>query len=176
MLSCIRAIECYWGNLPSVLAYFKGWNNLCKSYGHFASTFWALEAHWQFWNGCWAIDKPYCVWPTILFFKLTMQNHAQTTILPPHDCNPTTRLWAIFGTNGILNHWLSKWFKMAKIFTIMVLGNMEDECTFSNIFLHEIKIPKSFDYALGSHCADVCIDFLHLGNLPIFHNNVHLEG
>jgi hypothetical protein len=57
----------------------------------------------------------------------------------------------------------------------MVLGNMEDERTFSNLFLHEIKVPKLFDCALGSHCANVCIEVLHLGNLPILHNNVHLE-
>jgi hypothetical protein len=57
----------------------------------------------------------------------------------------------------------------------MVLGNMEDECTFSNLFLHEIKVLKLFDYALGSHSANVCIEVLHLGNFPILHNNVHLE-
>jgi hypothetical protein len=57
----------------------------------------------------------------------------------------------------------------------MVLGNMEDEHTFSIPFLHEIKVPKLFDYALGSHCVDICIKVLLLGNLPILQNNVHLE-
>ncbi len=69
MLPCVRVIEWHWGNLPSALVHSKSWNNLSKSYGHFASTFWALEAHWQFWNGCWAIDKPCCVLPIILIFQ-----------------------------------------------------------------------------------------------------------
>jgi hypothetical protein len=82
---------------------------------------------------------------------------------PPHDCNPTTRLGTRLGIRGF------------KICTIMVLGNMDDEHTFSNLFLHEIKVLKLFDYALGSHCVDVYIKILHLGNLPILHNNVQLD-
>jgi hypothetical protein len=150
MLPCVRVIEWHWGNLPSSLVYFKSWNNLSKSYGHFASTFWALEVHWQFWNGCWAIDKPCCVWPIILIFQAyNVESCSSYHVASPHDCNPATRLGARPRIRGF------------KICTIMVLGNMEDEHTFSNLFLHEIKVPKPFDYALGSHCVHVCIKVLH---------------
>ncbi len=39
-----------------------------------------------------------------------MQNHAQVAMLPPHDYNPTTRLWVKLETSGILNQQLYKWF------------------------------------------------------------------
>jgi hypothetical protein len=58
-----------------------------------------------------------------------MQNHAQSTMLPPHDYNPITCLWERLGFNVILNHHLSKWFKLAKLCMVMVLGNMENERT-----------------------------------------------
>jgi hypothetical protein len=71
-----------------------------------------------------------------------MQNHAQATMLPPHDYNPTTRLWVKLGTSGILNYQLYKWFEMAKICTIMVLGNVEDEWTFSNLSFMKSKLQN----------------------------------
>jgi len=58
-----------------------------------------------------------------------MQNHAQSTMLPPHDCNPTTHLWERLGSNVILNHHLFIWFKLAK-FCMVVLDNMEMNALF----------------------------------------------
>jgi hypothetical protein len=62
-----------------------------------------------------------------------MQNHAQSTMLPPRDCNPTTRLWERLGSSVILNHQHFEWFKLAKFCMVMVLDSMEDERTFSNL-------------------------------------------
>jgi hypothetical protein len=69
-----------------------------------------------------------------------MQNHAQSTMLPPCDCNPTTHLWERLGFNVILNHHLFGWFKLAKFCMVTVLDNMEDERTFSNLAFIKTKL------------------------------------
>jgi hypothetical protein len=74
------------------------------------------------------------------FFKLTMQNHCQATMLLPLDYNPTTHLWERLGHNGILNHRLLEWFKFVKLCMVMVLGNVKDEHTFSNLVLMKSKL------------------------------------
>ncbi len=76
------------------------------------------------------------------FFKLTMLNHFQDAMLPQNDVNPTTRLWERIVPNGILNHKLFKWFKMAKLCNVIMLGNMEDECTFSNLAFMKTKFQN----------------------------------
>jgi hypothetical protein len=62
-----------------------------------------------------------------------MQNQAQFAMLPPHDYNLATHLWERLGSSVILNHHLSEWFKLTKLCMVMVLGSMEDECTFSSL-------------------------------------------
>jgi len=69
-----------------------------------------------------------------------MQNHAQSTMLPPCDYNPTTHLWERLGSSVILNHHLFGWFKQAKFWMVMVLGSMEDERIFSNLALIKTKL------------------------------------
>jgi len=76
----------------------------------------------------------------LAFFKLMIQNHCQATMLLPLDCNPTTRLWERLGLNGILNHQLSKWFKFVELCMVMVLGNVKDEHTFSNLVFMKSKL------------------------------------
>jgi hypothetical protein len=71
-----------------------------------------------------------------------MQNHAQSTMLPPHDCNPITCLWERLRSNVTLNHRLSKWFKIAKLCMVIVLGNLEDESTFSNLTFIKTKLQN----------------------------------
>jgi hypothetical protein len=53
-----------------------------------------------------ALISPLILNQQIIFFKLTMQNHVQSTMLPPHDCNPTTQLWERLGITRILTHLL----------------------------------------------------------------------
>ncbi len=81
------------------------------------------------------------------FLKLTMHNHAQSAMLPPHDCNLTTHLWERIGSNVILNHHMFEWFKLVKLCMVMVLGNMEDERTFSNMAF----IKKKLQNCLTTH-------------------------
>lgn len=49
-------------------------------------------------------------------------------------------LWERFGSIGILNNSLSKWFKLVKICMVMVLGSVKDQCTFLNIVLMKTKL------------------------------------
>jgi hypothetical protein len=48
-------------------------------------------------------------------------------------CNPTTKLWGCLISNAIVVEKLSKFLKLVEIAIVMVLGNMEDERTFSMI-------------------------------------------
>jgi hypothetical protein len=49
-------------------------------------------------------------------------------------------LWERFGSTRILNNRLFKWFKLVKIFMVMVLANVKDECTFLNIAFMKTKL------------------------------------
>jgi hypothetical protein len=69
-----------------------------------------------------------------------MQNHCQATMLLPLDCNPTMHLWKRLGPSGILNHQLSEWFKFVEFCMMMVLGNVKDEHTFSNLVFMKSKL------------------------------------
>jgi len=77
-----------------------------------------------------------------MFFQMTMKNHAQFAMLPPHDYNIATHLWERLGSNVILNHHLFDWFKLTKLGMVMVLGSMEDECTFSNLAFIKTKLQN----------------------------------
>jgi len=54
-------------------------------------------------------------------------------MLPPHDCNPTTRLWERFASSAIVSQRLLEWFKLVQLCMVMIIGNVEDERTFSNM-------------------------------------------
>jgi len=84
-----------------------------------------------------------------------MQNHAQPTMLPPHDYNPITCLWERLGSNVTLNHCFSEWFKLAKLCMVMVLGNVEDEHIFSNLTFIKTKLRNRLT-TFGPYCLDVC--------------------
>jgi hypothetical protein len=49
-------------------------------------------------------------------------------------------LWERFGSTGIVNNHLSKWFKLVKICMVMILGSVKDECTFLNIAFMKTKL------------------------------------
>lgn len=55
-------------------------------------------------------------------------------MLPLNNCNPTTRLWERFASSGVLNQQLSKlWFKLVDLCMVMVMENVEDELSLSNL-------------------------------------------
>lgn len=74
------------------------------------------------------------------FLKSTMQNHCQATMLPPHDYNPTTRLWERINFSAILNHHMSQWFVLTKM--SMSMGNVEDKHIFSNLAFIKSKLQN----------------------------------
>jgi hypothetical protein len=69
-----------------------------------------------------------------------MQNHCQITMLLPLDCNPTARLWERLGPSGILNHRFLELFKFVELCMVMVLGNVKNEHTFSNLVFMKSKL------------------------------------
>jgi hypothetical protein len=73
-------------------------------------------------------------------FKLTMLNHCQDAMSSQNDVNMTTRLWERIVPSGNLNQKFTKWFKMAKLCNVLMLGNVEDECTFSNLAFIKTKL------------------------------------
>jgi hypothetical protein len=58
---------------------------------------------------------------------------------------------------------------------VMVLGNLEDEWTFSNLSFMKLKLQNRFIMRLDLCCVDVCTQVLLLGNIPILHSNMRLE-
>lgn len=44
-------------------------------------------------------------------------------MVPPHDSNPTTKMWERLVSNVNCNHHPSKWFKLVNIYVVMVIGN-----------------------------------------------------
>jgi hypothetical protein len=59
--------------------------------------------------------------------KLTMKSNAHVAIAKLIDMNLLTRLWHIFLASRLLVCYFPKYFKLAKITMVQVLGNMEDE-------------------------------------------------
>ncbi len=101
------------------------------------------------------------------FFKLTMQNHCQVTMLPPHYYNPTTRLWERIDFNAILNHCMSQLFILTKM--CMFMGSVGDKHTFSNLAFIKSKLQNW----LGPHLdlvVQMYVQKLHPGHFPILHS------
>jgi hypothetical protein len=61
-------------------------------------------------------------------------------MLLPHDCNPTTRLWGRFASSAVVSQWFSERFKLVQLYMVMIIDNVEDERTFSNLFFMKNKL------------------------------------
>jgi hypothetical protein len=68
------------------------------------------------------------------FFKVTMLANSATTMKPPLDCNPCSRMWALLTTNQIICSKLLEWLKLVELSMVMVLSTVEDERHFSICF------------------------------------------
>jgi hypothetical protein len=78
---------------------------------------------------------------------------------PPFDDNPTFCMWQKMVPFAILNQWLSKWFKLVDLCVIIVLGNVQNECFFSNLnFI--VQVGELLNNPLGLGCPHVCTTFL----------------
>jgi len=71
-----------------------------------------------------------------------MQNHCRGAMLLPHDCNSIIRMWQLFESNTILNHYILEWFILVKLCMVMVLGNVEDEHVFSSLSFVKSKLQN----------------------------------
>jgi len=70
---------------------------------------------------------------------ITMQSNIEVTLKAPHDCNPTTQMWKRFTSSVILKNKILKYFKLVEFAIVVVVGNVEDECTFSTIIFMKSK-------------------------------------
>jgi hypothetical protein len=62
-----------------------------------------------------------------------MKSNSHGALHPPFDCNLTTKMWAQLVTIVIVAHKLLKFLKLVEIAIVTVVGNVEDEKTFSII-------------------------------------------
>jgi hypothetical protein len=65
--------------------------------------------------------------------KKIMEGDIKTT-------NPLTKFWRVVDTSSMLRHGLSEYLKLAEIATVLVLGSVEDERTFSILSFMKDKL------------------------------------
>jgi hypothetical protein len=76
-----------------------------------------------------------------------MKSNNHGALHPPFDYNPTTKMWAQLVAIVIVAHKLLKFLKLMEIAIIMVVGNVEDERTFSIVNF----IKSTFFNCLATH-------------------------
>ncbi len=69
-----------------------------------------------------------------------MQSNCNFAILPPHDCNPTTRMWRQMANSQILSLKMFEFLELVELVIVMVLGSVEDERTFSILTFMKSKL------------------------------------
>jgi hypothetical protein len=74
------------------------------------------------------------------FFITTVKSNCSSTMLPPHDYNPTTYMWRRMANSLILKVKMFEFFKLVELAIVMVLGNVEDERTFSTLTFTKSKL------------------------------------
>jgi hypothetical protein len=102
------------------------------------------------------------------FLKLTLQNNCQAVMLPPHDYNPTTQLWGRFASSAIVSQWLSKWFKLVQLYMVMIIGNVEDERTCSNLSFMKNKLCNYLTTRLDLVVRMYAQSFYSLETFPFY--------
>jgi hypothetical protein len=74
-------------------------------------------------------------------FICTMESNAKKTMDGDvKSANPLKKLWRVVDTSSMLRHGLSEYLKLAEIATILVLGSVEDERTFSTLSFMKDKL------------------------------------
>jgi hypothetical protein len=63
----------------------------------------------------------------MLFFKLTIKNNINSTIVFPQKVNPLIRLWTCSVASPMIILKLPKYFKLAEIAMVQMIGYVEDE-------------------------------------------------
>jgi hypothetical protein len=63
----------------------------------------------------------------MLFIKLTIKNNVNSTMVLPQKVNPLTRIWTSLVASLVIILKLPKYFKLAKIAMVQMIGYVEDE-------------------------------------------------
>jgi hypothetical protein len=74
------------------------------------------------------------------FFMTTMQSNSEVAMKPPHDCNPTTQMWKRFAFSVIVKDRIFEYFKLVELTIVAILGNVEDEQSFSTVTFMKSKL------------------------------------
>jgi hypothetical protein len=74
------------------------------------------------------------------FFKMTMLANSAAAMNLPLNCNPCFKMWALLTINQIICSKLSKWLKLVELSMAMVLGSVEGERCFFNLFIMKNKL------------------------------------
>jgi len=90
--------------------------------------------HWL--SICWSSN---IVWLTNYFFYIRMKSNSHVVLHLLPDCNLTIKLWGHLASNAIVVDKLSKYLKLVELTIVMVLGNVEDERTFSTFNFMRLK-------------------------------------
>jgi hypothetical protein len=98
--------------------------------------------------------------------KLTMISNARATMAKLIDMNILMRLWRIFSASKLLVCFFPKYFKLAKIAMVQVLGNMEDEQCFSSLTFCKYKLHNQLTMNLGLVVRMFSQKFYTLHNFP----------
>jgi hypothetical protein len=70
----------------------------------------------------------------------TMQSNIEVALKSLHDCNPTIQMWRRFTFSVIFKNNFEKYFKLVEFAIDIIIGNVEDECTFSTIIFMKSKL------------------------------------
>jgi hypothetical protein len=99
-------------------------------------------------------------------FKLTMVSNAPLMMMKPFDLNPVTSMWRTIEENSYLRWSLSEFIKVAKIATVMVLGSVQDERTFSTVSFIKSKLRNRLTTHLPLVVGIKCQNFYNLQDFP----------
>jgi hypothetical protein len=89
-------------------------------------------------------------------------------MLPLHDYNPTMWLWERFASSAIVCQWLLKWFKLVQLYMVIIIGNVEDEKTFSNMSFMKNKLHNCLTIHLDLVMRMYVQSFYLLKTFPLY--------
>ena len=98
---------------------------------------------------------------------ITMESNAQKVLeVDVTTVNPLTTYGRLIDSNIMLRHNLSKFFKLAEIATVLVLGSVEDERTFSTLSFMKDKLRNRLHVHLPLVVAMHGQSFFDIENFP----------
>jgi hypothetical protein len=83
--------------------------------------------------------------------------------------NPLTKLWRVVDTSSMLRHGMSKYLKLVEITTVLVLGNVEDERTFSTLSFMKDKLQNRLQTHLSLVVSMHMQNFYDINTFPYEH-------